>query len=265
KSPVKRQYVPKRSGHVLVQVDYSQAEFRTMVWLAQEDSLREVFNDPSRDVFTELCIMMFPGFTELNQKQRVEIRTLIKTFAYGIMYGRTPHGIAADPKFGMTVSEAEQHYLLFKKQIPNIIEFQESVVARVERGEELETPFGRRKRFYLIAPMNRSDVHNEAMAFMPQSIASDLCIAGGIESQQEFNRANALGQASAHIINIVHDALYAEVAVSDVEWAVSVMNKAMVGAAEKVTGGYVDFATDAEVGPSWGELVKLKVWYEQRR
>jgi DNA polymerase-1 len=238
---LKRQFIPSSPDRVFVQCDYSQAELRVITWLAQESELRDLFNDPAKDIFTELCREMFPEFDTWNEAQRKEIRTLIKTFAYGIAYGRTAAGIAADPAFNMTVEQASAHMKRFQQKIPNILAFQKEVIRKVHRGEDLINPFGRHRRFYLITDQNQSAVHNEAMAYLPQSTASDICL----------EAACRLSKEGVDIRNLIHDAILAEARPDEAVEVRELMSATMAKVAEEVVDGYVRFDTDGKIGMSW--------------
>lgn len=241
---IKKQFIPKDPQKVFVQVDFSQAELRTLTWLAKEEAMRDLFNDPTRDVFVELCRSMFPEFDTWDDTQKKEIRTLIKTFAYGISYGRTAQGIAADPDFQMSVVEATRHMTAFQKMIPNIMKFQQGIIETIHAGKDLINPFGRHRRFYLITDANQASVHNEAMSFLPQSTASDICL----------EAACRLSAQGIEIVNLIHDAILIEALPDEAEDIANLMNKVMCGVADEVTGGYVDFATDYKIGPTWADV-----------
>jgi DNA polymerase-1 len=51
---IKRQFIARSEDRILVGVDMSQAELRVLTWLAKEELTRDIFNDPSRDLFVEL-------------------------------------------------------------------------------------------------------------------------------------------------------------------------------------------------------------------
>jgi DNA polymerase I-like protein with 3'-5' exonuclease and polymerase domains len=172
------------------------------------------------------------------------IRTLVKTFAYGIAYGRTAAGIAADPQFNMDVRVAQQHMNVFKKVIPNTIAFLEDAADRACRGEALVTPFGRHRRFHLVTPQNKHAIRNEAKSFYAQSIASDIVLEAGC-------RLTAQG---VYIVNLVHDAVYCDVPKEEAEYTRDLVSKTMIEVGEEVTGGYVKFATEGKIGRSWADV-----------
>jgi DNA polymerase-1 len=241
---LKRQFIPSHPDHVLIQCDYSQAELRVLAWLAKEDTLRAIFNDPSIDIFVNLCQRMVPGFDQMSDVAKKEARTLIKTFAYGVSYGRTAHGIASDPKFGATVKEAQAFMNLFTAGIPNVMEFQADVRKRIHAGKDLINPFGRHRRFYLITEQNRTSVENEAMAYLPQSTASDICLEAAC-------RVSAEG---IQIRNLVHDAILAEAHRDEAQEVQARIQFHMAQVGKEITDDYVNFDTDGKIGMSWAEV-----------
>jgi DNA polymerase I-like protein with 3'-5' exonuclease and polymerase domains len=241
---LKRQFIPSKAGNVFIQCDYSQAELRVITWLAKESGLRDLFNDPEKDIFIELCTSMFPTYLEWDATKQKEFRTLIKTFAYGIAYGRTAAGIASDPAFNMSVEQAVLHMRSFQEMIPNIQQFQQEVIEKVHRGEDLVNPFGRHRRFYLITDQNQSSIHNEAMAYLPQSTASDICLEAACRCWRD----------GVDIRNLIHDAILAEAAPDEAGEVRSLIQKHMADVGREVTDNYVNFDTDGKIGTSWDQV-----------
>jgi uracil-DNA glycosylase family 4 len=255
---IKRQFVARSENRILVGVDMSQAELRVLTWLAKEELTRDIFNDPNRDLFVELCRSMFPQRYPPNMADKEvkklssqespgnpSIRTLVKTFAYGIAYGRTAAGIAADPQFNMDVRVAQQHMKVFERTIPNIIAFLEEWADRACRLEPLQTPFGRQRRFHLVTSLNRHEIRNEAKSFPAQSIASDIVLEAAARLTEEYH---------IFIVNLVHDAIYADVPKEEAPTTRDLIARVMVEVAEEVTEGYVRFAAEGKIGRSWADV-----------
>src|SRR4030095_487557 len=80
-------------GYKLYELDYSQLEFRLAASAAKEEGLLEIFDDPNRDVFTEMA-------AELGMD-----RNSTKTLNYTIQYGGGVKRIKA--VFGVSASEAK--------------------------------------------------------------------------------------------------------------------------------------------------------------
>jgi uracil-DNA glycosylase family 4 len=245
---IKRQFITRREGNSLVGVDMSQAELRVLTWLARDEGLRAIFNDPSRDLFVELCRMMFPAlfadssFTEVKNHP---IRPLVKGAVYGLAYGRTATGIAGDPSFNMTVQEAQNIINKLTQVIPDVILYLEGVAQSAVDGEDLITPFGRHRRFHLVTSLNEHSIRNEAKSFPAQSTASDIVLEAACRLTFDHQ---------IFIVNLVHDAIYADVPTDEAPDIADLISKVMIEVAEEVTQGYVKFATDQKIGHSWDEV-----------
>src|SRR5690606_18229654 len=118
---------------------------------------------------------------------------------------------------------------------------------KVLAGEELITPWGRHRRFTLITRENKHSVMNEALAFLPQSTASDMTV-------HALTQLRPALKGIGYIRNIIHDALLAECHEDDAEEVGHTMRTQMIKSAELIVGDYVPFATDVTVGRSWGDV-----------
>lgn len=243
---IKRQFVPTRKDHVFVQGDFGQAELRVLCWLAEDTYLRDVFNDTSRDLFDEFTPRLYGDVTGLDKAALKELRIRVKAYVYGISYGREARSIALE--FGTSVAEAERGMKALFNVIPQVVSFREKVRQMVLNGEDLVTPFGRHRRFHLITKNNRKDILNEALAFLPQSTASDTTVDALCHLRP---RLKGIGW----IRNIVHDSILAECHQDNVDQVKALLEEEMLAAGQRVVGDYVRFKVDTEVGPSWGDLI----------
>jgi uracil-DNA glycosylase family 4 len=249
---VKRQFIATSENHTLVGVDMSQAELRVLTWLSRDENLRAIFNDPSRDLFVELCRKVFPLEFPPEIPDKVvkehELRRLLKTMVYGISYGRTAQGIAGDPDFHMSVEEAQKYMDMFTDIIPGVMRFQQALIDEVldeSNKDVLWTPYGRRRQFFLITPQNIINIINEAKSFMPQSIASDIVLESACILTEQYQ---------VPIVNLVHDAIYANVRKDQANDVANLISRVMIETGERVTENYVKFATDQKIGHSWADV-----------
>lgn len=242
---IRAQFVPAQEGNVFVSTDYSQAELRVLTWLAQEEYFRAIFNDPDRDLFNELAPVLYGDISHLSPAEKKEKRIRVKAYVYGLSYGREAGSIAQE--FKISFAEAQEGMDAFFGVIPNIVAYQESVREQIKHKRDLETPFGRHRRFHLITPSNIRDCFKEGLAFRPQSISSDLCL-------RAFTRARPALKGKAHLRNIVHDNIMAECRKEDAEEVGKVLNDLMLESAYELVGDYVRFATDTTIGDSWGAV-----------
>jgi DNA polymerase-1 len=247
-SAIRRLYVPSKPENVYLQSDYAQAELRVLCFLAGDTYFRDIFNEGVRDVFDELTPILYP---ELPSKEETppelwkEMRIRVKAFVYGLSYGREAYSIAME--FKLPTREAERMRDNFFSVIPEIVEWRKQIRQSVLDGEDLVTPLGRHRRFMLITPENRKDVMNEALAFMPQSTASDICLQAFIWSRRDL-------KGIGYIRNTVYDSILAECHEDRVEEVQGILERNMLKASELVVGDYVKFKVDTKVGRSWGEV-----------
>ena len=246
-SSIRKLYVPAKTDNVFVQVDYSQAELRVLSYLARDKYFRDIFNAGDRDLFDDLTPLLYPTANKATMAPAAwkELRIRVKAYVYGLSYGRTEYSIADE--YGISEDEARQGMEAFFKVIPEIVVFREATRQRVLSGKYLETPWGRRRRFGLITDENKKSVINEALAFIPQSTASDMCL-------QAFTCARKELRGTAFLRNIVHDSILAECHPDDAEGVAATLDRLMVESAQTIVGDYVRFATDYKIGTNWGEV-----------
>lgn len=243
---IRNQFVVSHPDNRFIQLDYKQAEGRVITTLARDEYLREIFTDPDRDLFSELCDQIF-GVGVWAKENRVAMKAIF----YGNAYGRGAASIAKElqlqtPPVNITVPEAAQLMREFNALIPDVMAWQSAVKKQVLAGNDLTTPFGRKRSFWLITDKNRSDVLNEALSYMPQSIASDICLRALIRLTPML-RGLAIPRLT------IHDAIVVETHKDKVDEVIELMRHEMVKSATEFTT-YVPFEVDASIGTVWGEL-----------
>lgn len=247
---IKKLFIPTRPNHVFVQTDYSQAELRILSWLSGDTYFMPIFNEGIRDVFDELSSDLFPAVkkNEVTKEEWKDLRARkVKPFAYGLAYGRTEYGIAADPDLKLSVSEAKVIMKQFMGLIPEIVTWQEWVKHEVESGKDLISAFGRHRRFPFITNDNHDDTMREALSFLPSSTSSDLCL-------RAMCRVRRDTRGMAWVRNVIHDAILVECHESRVEEVTNIMESHMLESAYELVGDGIKFAVDTGVGNSWGDL-----------
>lgn len=242
---LRKQFVPVHPDNVFVSADYSQIEARVMTWLAREEYLRAIFNDPSRDLFDELTAVLYGNVGHLDKNQKKELRIRTKAYFYGLSYGREAKSIADE--HGMTLAEAQRGMRAFFSVIPNVVEFREQTRRAVLHGDDLVTAFGRHRRFWLITKENKHEILNEALAFLPQSTASDVCL-------QAFTWVRPELKGIGQVRNIVHDNLMVECHRDNAPKVSDMLQYYMIKSGRALVGDYVDIAVDVAIGTDWGQL-----------
>ena len=226
-----------------VEMDYSQAELRVLAELSQDDFLMKCYLE-GRDLHHEMAITFYgEGYTK---DQRVRA----KAVNFGIAYGRGPDSIAKEHK--IPYSEAVGVVRSWYKRAPQAGAFINKCRQAPVLRRTLVTPFGRRRRFNLSTRDNLYALQNEASNFPIQSVASDLTLHSAIQIQELFNQQY---YGRAHVVNIVHDSILAEIhdTINPEEVA-----HLMVTVSERMPQILLDakvpFKADVKVGTVWGSL-----------
>lgn len=235
---IRAQFIAKE-GSVLIQCDYKQAEGRVIATLAQDEYLRNIFSNPDVDIFDSMADTLY-GAGKWGKEQRIRV----KAFFYGLSYGRETQSIAHE--YNIPFHEALELRTNFTDLIPATVQWQEDIKRRVLSGEDLVTPFGRRRRFMLITKQNERDVTNEALSFVPQSTASDICLSA-------LTTLRPMLRGLAFLRLTIHDALVSECKEKNIDEVREMMQFVMEEKGRLFTD-YVPFTTDATVGKNWGQL-----------
>lgn len=237
-SRLRRQFIPSSPDNRLIQVDYGQAELRVVCCLARDTYLRDVFSDSARDIHSEVAERFYGS--DFTKEQRIRAKAVV----FGLNYGREAFSLAAE--HDMTVREAQTYINQFFEIIPDTVAFYNQVEEDILAGKDLETIFGRRRRFWLITDENKHKILKEGRSFIPQSTASDLTL----EAANRFAR-----QGFWHTLRIaIHDAIVLEVPQEEAEQVGHELEKVMQETAAEIFDDYIPFTTDLSIGESWGEL-----------
>jgi uracil-DNA glycosylase family 4 len=237
--PIRRQFSTTSPDNVLIQGDYKQAEGRVVATLSQDEFLRDTFCNTDVDIFDNLGDQFF-GVGNHGKEERIRI----KAFFYGLAYGREAPSIALEYKWSL--GETQQMLRDFMGLMPGVTQWQNDIKRHVLKEQYLITPFGRRRRFSLITDQNRRDVLNEALSYLPQSTASDICLSALIHLRP-------LLRGLAFIRLTIHDALVVECHRDREQEVSDLLRETMVGVAREFTD-FVPFTVDISSGPSWGDL-----------
>jgi uracil-DNA glycosylase family 4 len=241
-SKIKNLFIPEE-GNVFIQGDYKQAEWRAIACLAEDKYLQKALSDPNQDIHGYTAELFFgPNFTK-------DQRVMAKTFVFGVAYGRGADAVGR--AFGVSVYKAQEYIDNFFAAIPEVVAWRKQVHEQIFKGgQALQTPFGRKRRFWLITRENKHDIEKEALAFLPQSIASDLTLNSLIRLRQAFGSS----KDSPKVRLTVHDSILCECPEQDRNEVAQEIRSIMESTAADVFSDFVPFPVDIETGKSWGNL-----------
>ena len=245
-------------GCKIISCDYSQAELRTVAELADDKAMIAAFQPGAPDFFDDLMTKVWPDeypsieayekFKHEYPKTAKNRRALIKSICYGANYGRGVPAIATALEQPL---EAAQHvYDQYMGAYSGLRDWQQKVRHSVGRKEETymrQTKFGMTYNPLFVPDSKHNSTQNEALAFVPQSTANDICLNAAIKINEQ------VGQYGAKLIGLVHDATYVECPEETVEACGAMMEREMSKAATLVFNR-VPFVAEAEVGNNWEEV-----------
>jgi len=163
-------------------------------------------------------------------------------------YGRGIRAIAAELE--KPFEEAKYVIDQYLGAYSGLRDWQQKVRHSVGRKEESymrRTKFGMTYNPLFVPDADYASTQNEALAFVPQSTANDICLNAAIKINEQ------VGQYGAKLIGLVHDATYVECPEETVEECSRMMEREMSKAATLVFNR-VPFVAEAEVGSNWEEV-----------
>ncbi len=240
-SRLRRLFTTRSDTTVLGQGDYRQAELRVVCALARDSYLKSILDDDNRNIFEEVGREFYgPAFTRADKEQYIRTKAIV----HGLNYGREAYSIAAE--FGMSHTEAETYIQTFFDLIPGVVAWREDVKQQVHSGEDLISPFGNHRRFWLITKESRNSIEKEALAFYPQNIVSNLLLRAGIRMARE---------GMQDMLRIpVHDSWLFECEKDIKDDVAEHVSRVMEETAVEYFTDYVKFPVDLDFGQSWGDI-----------
>lgn len=157
-------------GMAIADHDLEQADARIVAWESNCQSLKEIFNDPTRDLHNENCEIIFGSCSGKSDPNRQKA----KAGVHATHYGATPPILAA--ALGITIREAERFIDRYFGERPEIQHWQERIRGQLQTKRYVENILGFR-RFYFD---RIESVLKEALAWIPQSTVA-LAINLGIK------------------------------------------------------------------------------------
>ncbi len=228
-------------GNVLVSADYSQFELRLAAVLAGDKELIEDFNS-GVDIHTKTASEVYGiPMEEVTKDQRRDA----KVINFGVLYGMSPHGLAAAT--GMGFGEAKRfidHYFEIRGPIRAFID---ATLAQADNEGYVETYFGRRRPTPDVKSSNFMvrESAKRAAANMPiQGTEADLMKLAMLSVEKK------LGGDSMQILQI-HDSILVETPREMAEKVGEILRSTMESIAPELP---IKLKVDVSVGDNWGAL-----------
>lgn len=189
----------------LMSADYSQIEMRLMAHLSGDEALIEAFNS-GEDLHRTMASMVFgTPVAEVSAEER----SRIKATSYGLAYGLSSYGLAA--QLGIPVPEAAALRDRYFERFGKVRDYLEGLVAQARADGYTQTMFGRRRYLPDLRSSNRQRCEMAERAALNAPIQGS---AADIVKIAMMNVVDALSEAGlkSRLLVQIHDELLLEVA-----------------------------------------------------
>ena len=234
------------AGSTLVSADYSQFELRLAAVLADDTDMIEAFNSDI-DIHILTASQVFGVALEDVTK---EMRYAAKAVNFGILYGQTPHGLAAGT--GMSFGEAKDFIDRYFAQRAPLLNYIERTKHQAISDGYVETFYGRRRLTPDVKSSNyavREAAFRQAINMPIQGTEADLMKMAMIELEIELKKWPT--ENKPRQVLQVHDSILVECQTADAQVVGDMMCEIM----EKIAPDLpIKLKVDIHIGQKWGEL-----------
>jgi DNA polymerase-1 len=236
---IRAAFVP-RAGWKLIVADYSQIELRLLAHMSRDKLLVEAFRN-GEDIHTRTAAEVM-GVPPLMVTP--EARRNAKAVNFGIVYGISPFGLAA--QLGISQREAQTYIENYFARYSGVRKFIDATIAEVRKTGVTRTMFGRERPIPDINSRNpnaRGFAERTAVNSPLQGTAADLIKLAMVRIDNEMQRRG--GQAA--MLLQVHDELVFEAPAEEAAEVAALAKREM----ERVGQLEVPLLVDVGIGDNW--------------
>jgi DNA polymerase-1 len=240
---VRKAFVPKMKGALMMAADYSQVELRIMAYYSGDPTLIDAFQT-GKDIHSATAATLFDILIEDVDPDQ---RRIAKTVNFGIMYGLGAFGLAQ--RLGIPRREGKDIIDNYFEKYPGIRKYIDETIEDTRKKGYSETMRGRRRYFEQIDSDNRNlrTAAERAAINMPiQGTASDMMKIAMINVDREMRKQ----ELKSLMMLQVHDELVFEVAPGEMDQLIDLVKREMEGA---LPIGDVPIVVDSGTGNNWYE------------
>jgi len=261
---IKKLFIPDDpEEEVIFNVDWKGAEIRVFTAYARDPQLEDAINR-GLDVHSWFTQEIFGiPYDEVEAKKETdpfikETRTTVKRVVFGILYGAMAKKIAETA--GISEERAQEVIDKLFDRFPSLKGYMDEVVASIHKYGFVETFFGRRRRFPLVRVNGffRGQAERRGKNMKIQSTSSDIVIGQLVEIAEHIH------ELGGRLCITVHDSIVGTIKKKYLHLAEAFFQKYCVDrVAEKYPWLPVAFACDVSVGPSYGEVIDIKAYFQK--
>lgn len=230
-------------GCVFVSGDLSQAELRTIAVLSGDTNLSSIYLDSNRSLHKETAAEFYGD----NYTYEQYVRS--KNINFGVAYWQSAFTFAQ--MYHMPQEEAQKYIDWWYGRFPDVWKWTKSIEKQVLEVGEIQSPFGHKRRFYVIPSDKSGRLHvvKQGINFLPQNIAGNVTLWALCDFAQKVDWEIAQPRIT------VHDNIVANCR-REYKYEVAVLLKdCMERAVKESIGWSFPFKADISIGEhNWAEL-----------
>jgi DNA polymerase-1 len=230
-------------GNLLMSADYSQIELRLMAHFSQDPLLLNAYRT-GQDIHTLTAAEVFGVDAATMDK---ETRARAKAVNFGIVYGISPFGLAA--QLGIEQREAKSYIERYFERYAGVRRFIDETIETVRREQAVRTHFGRIRPIPDIGSRNpnmRGFAERTAINTPLQGTAADLIKLAMLKIDAKMARRGLRSQMTLQ----VHDELLFDVAPEEADEMRALVQEEM----EHVAEFSVPMAAEVGLGTNWRDI-----------
>jgi DNA polymerase-1 len=241
---IRKAFIPREKGRVLVSADYSQIELRIVAAISGDPNMCEAFK-LGKDIHTATAAKVY-GIKEDDVTK--EMRYKAKSVNFGIIYGQGAFGLAENLNISRT--EAKEIIDNYKKEFPNIQLYMDQQINNAKELGFVETLMGRKRWLRDINSSNftvRGFAERNAINSPIQGSAADMIKLAMIKIHAEMKKT----KWESKMILQVHDELVFDAVEKELPALKELIMKCMKEAMVLPNG--VPVEAEVGVGKNWLE------------
>ena len=239
---IRKVFIPKEKGDILLSCDYSQIELRILAHIAKDENMINAFKEHSdihRKTASEVFNVSLDEVTPL-------MRSRAKAVNFGIVYGIGDFSLSQDLK--ITKKEAGEYMAIYFDRYPKIKSYLEDIVIMAKKDGYVLTVFNRRRFIPEIKSSNR------IVQAMGERLAMNAPIQGSAADIMKIAMVNVYNrlkreELKSSLILQVHDELILNVKPNEQEKVRKLVEEEMENALELL----VPMEVDVNEGATWYE------------
>lgn len=241
---IRKAFITRGEGWILLSADYSQIELRIIAALADEQNMITAFAQ-NKDIHTTTAAAVY-GVDE--EAVTSTMRRNAKAVNFGIIYGQSAFGLS--DKLGISRTEAKTIIDSYFEQYPAIKRYIDNQIRFARENLYVESMLGRKRWLRDITSANqtvRGFAERNAVNMPIQGTAADMIKLAMIALHRELKSR----QLQTRLVLQVHDELILDVPLGELEQVKAIVKASMESALPLPNG--VPVVAEAGVGENWLE------------